>query len=655
MNISISKNLFLLLFLALAACSGSSNENTQTPAGNTPAVPDDPIEASDDPAPSDPVTLPEPGNAIDPSLEPLPSPPLTAAPDADDEPRRVTTPTTTVTRFFLVQDPAVDIKDPADQLTNADFEAGPLPARTYWPAGLDIGDNQPPYFAGLDDQQVYAGETLDVVLRPVDPDGGLPGMFPNALPVGARYIDNLNGTRTLRWRPLQPDVGILEFTITAVDPEEPGLRTERTIRIKVDMPSDPSGIVNLPPGINMVRPHTVRVNDPVVIEIKGTDPNGTVPKLEIPNQPPGATLVPHYRYPGISVLQFRPQAAGTLELEVIATDVDAPYDTAHKTISIDVRPADDFLRDGSRLRQLASQRDLLFGFAALQNFYHRPDGALYADIGAQEFNFVSSENSLKWDLINPLPGRFQWASADNLVSYARTRRLAVHGHTLIWHRQLPAWIHRSDPDDRETHMREYIDRVLNRYAKDIPVWDVVNEALEEDGSLRVSVWSEAMGINFIDTAFRQARASAPDATLLYNDYDIAWAGDKSDGLLDLLQTLKDQDTPIDGVGFQMHLFAKFDQDTEVAAIFQKVADLDLDIYITELDVSMENDDTETRQAEVYERVLSLCLDQPRCKAFQTWGYTDMYSWRRQFKPLLLDHTYQPKPAYYALQERLAGN
>lgn len=633
------------------ACNGSSGDTNQTPADDTSAITANPDDASDSPS----VTPPESGNAIDPSLAALPSPPLTAAPDADDEPRRVTTPTTTVTQFFQVQDPAVEIKDPADQITDAEFEAGPLPARTYWPAGLDIGDNQAPDFAGLEDQQVYAGETLEVVLRPVDPDGGVPGMFPNALPAGARYIDNLNGTRTLRWRPLQPDVGILEFTITAVDPAEPGLRTERTIRIKVDMPSDPSGIVNLPPGINLVRPHTVRVNDLVVIEIKGTDPNGTAPTLEILNQPSGATLVPHYRYPGTSVLRFRPTAAGSLELEVIATDVDAPYETARKTISLDVRPESDFQRDGSRLRQLASQRNLLFGFAALQNFYHRPDGALYADIGAQEFNFVSSENSLKWDLINPLPGRYQWASADNLVSYARARRLAVHGHTLIWHRQLPGWIRRSDPLDRETHMREYIDRVLSRYAKNIPVWDVVNEALEEDGSLRVSVWSEAMGANFIDTAFRQARASAPKATLLYNDYDIAWAGDKSDGLLEMMQTLKDQGTPIDGVGFQMHLFAKFDRDAEVAAIFQKIADLNLDIYITELDVSMDNDDTEALQAEVYERVLSLCLDQPRCKAFQTWGYTDMYSWRRQFNPLLLDNTYQPKPAYYALQERLGGS
>lgn len=126
-------------------------------------------------------------------------------------------------------------------------------------------------------------------------------------------------------------------------------------------------------------------------------------------------------------------------------------------------------------------------------------------------------------------------------------------------------------------------------------------------------------------------------------------------MLALVQGLKDREVPIDAVGFQMHLFTKFDKIDEVADIFQEIANMDLDIYITELDISMEADDTDTQQAQVFEQVLSVCLQQVRCKALQTWGFTDMYSWRREYAPLLLDGAYKPKPAYYALQQRLSEN
>jgi endo-1,4-beta-xylanase len=324
-------------------------------------------------------------------------------------------------------------------------------------------------------------------------------------------------------------------------------------------------------------------------------------------------------------------------------------------VTIEVLEKLNFVRPGARLRELAARHDLLIGYAALQGFYERPDGAIYADIAGEEFNFVTTENSLKWDLVNPLPGKYRWAQADNLVEHAKARRQAVHGHTLVWHRQLPGWILRSAPEDREVHMREFIDRVVTRYGRDIPVWDVVNEALEEDGTLRQSIWMEAMGADFIDIAFRQARLSAPDAVLLYNEYDVSFNGPKTDGLTMLMTALKDAGTPVDGVGFQMHLDADFDRFDEVAAIFQRMAELDLDIYITELDVSILAGMNETQQARVFEEVLSLCLNQPRCKAYQTWGFTDMYSWRREFNPLLLDERYQPKPAYLAVQRRLAGN
>ena len=589
-------------------------------------------------------------------LAPLPQPPLTSAPDNADEPVAVSGPFSTVTEFFLVRDPGGKLpKDTTGQLTEADFNAGLAPAVVTTPAHVDPTTNRPPYFEGLDNQTVLAGSTLELVLRPVDPDGSIPGMFPESLPEGAQYIDNFNGTRTLRWRPLQPDVGIRTFTITAVDPVEPQYRSRQTILIRTIMPADPSGIVNLAPAVNAVRKHTVRVNDPVVIQLKGTDPNGTIPSLEVLNQPPGATLVPHPSEPDFSVLRFVPRTTGLINMTVVARDAVNPDSTGTTELEIDVRPATDFIREGSRLRDLATARNFRLGYASLKDFYYRPDGALYARTAAEEFNFVSSENSLKWSFINPLPGRYRWASADNLVTFARVKGMEVHGHTLVWHRQLPNWIKFSEPETRETHMREFIDRVLTRYADRVPIWDVVNESFEDDGSFRNSIWFEAMGERYIETAFRQARASAPDARLLYNEYDVAWNGPKSDAMFRMLQSLKDRGTPITGVGFQMHIFAAFDRFDEVEANFQKAADMDLDIYITELDVSLSDGATLERQAEVYRRVLDICLRQPRCKGLQTWGFTDQYSWRRDYRPLLLDNAYQAKPAYRAFQQRLSNN
>ncbi len=588
-------------------------------------------------------------------LTELPSPPLTGAPGIDSEPVRATGPVSTVREFFLVRNPAGELIDTFGIITDEEFAAGPLPPVFYTPDHIDTSTNSPPYFENLNDVEVFAGQTLTLVLKPLDPDGGIPGLFPRDVPSGAQYVDNFNGTRSLIWSPLEPDVGIREFTITATDPLEPFYRTERTVRIKVSLPSDPSTIVNLPPVVNLIRPATVRVNDPVVLYIKADDQNGSVPTLEIVNPPPGSTITPHFDDPKFTILRFTPSVAENINLELVAYDQFDRSLTGRSIVNIEVLEESAFDRPGARLRELAAARDLLFGYAALLKFYEQPDGAVYADIAAEEFNLVTTENSLKWDRLNPLPGKYRWAEADNLVSHAKARRQAVHGHTLIWHRQLPGWIQRTDPAERETHMREFIDRVLTRYGDDIPIWDVVNEALEEDGTFRNSIWYEAMGAEFIDTAFRQARASAPNATLLYNEYDVSFAGPKADGLMALMRSLKDANTPVDGVGFQMHLDADFDRYDEVAANFQTIADMDLDIYITELDVSIRDGQTEGQQATVFAEVLSLCLEQPRCKAYQTWGFTDMYSWRSEYRPLIMDDRYQIKPAYEALQRRLSEN
>lgn len=651
---------------SLAGCGGGSSPASAPPDDSPTGTPSlevpvgVPTPPPDDVVPADPVTPAtpvEPGELIaytgSGPLPPLPEPPLTPAPDADDEPVPETDPVSTAQAFFVVADPHGKLVDEgAPQLTDEDFDAG-LPAATLrLPVSRSVEGNTVPYFEGLSNRSVEAGAELTIVLDPEDPDGGHPGMFPENLPEGARYVDNFDGTRSLIWRPLQPDVGITEFTIVAVDATEPEYRSAQRVLIRVTMPDDPSSIRNLPPGINQVRPSVARVGDPVVVKLKGTDPNGTIPTLTVPNAPAGATFVPHRSEPGMSVLRFVPDTAGTVSLRVVATDADDASLTLEKVFTIDVLEASELTLPGARLRELARAHDLLMGFAAVSGFHENPDGALYADIAGAEYDLVTSENQLKLDTLVPLPGVYRWAAADNLVSWARTERVGIHGHTLVWHRQLPGWLWRSDPAMREGHMRELIDRVMRRYAGDVALWDVVNESFEDDGRYRESVWYEGMGERYIDIAFRQARQSDPSAQLIYNDYDVAWAGPKADAMFEMLQGLTERGVPLDGVGFQVHVFADFDAFDEVRANFRRAAALGLDVYITELDVSIGDGQSEDDQAAVYDELLTICLESAACRAFQTWGFTDRYSWRRDYRPLPLDERYGAKPAYLAMQQRL---
>lgn len=616
-----------LSIILLSGCSSSSDDSASEPANGT---------ATDD-------------------LGSLPNPPLSAAPSQDDEPVAEGGNFSTISTFQVVRDAGTRIPVAEKiELTQADFDAGPLPAVINTPDNIDPNTNAAPFFENLSDVETVAGEQLEIIYKPVDPDGDVPGMFPNELPPGASFDDNFDGSKTYRWQPLQNNVGINEFTVTAIDPLNDQYRTVRTIRIKVDLPDDLSTIPNVAPTLDQYLPHTVRQNDVVVLELKGIDLNGTIPSLELLSTLPNASFVQHPRYEEIYTLQFTAATLGQLDIDILARDSIDSSLTSTDTVTLNVLPSSAFVRSGERLKTLAAARNIQFGYASLQEFYHRPDGGIYAATAASEFNLVTPENSMKMDQVNPLPGRFQFADIDNLLNFAQLNSMEVHGHPVLWHRQLPNWIQDAPLTSIEGHMREYIDRLMGRYKNDIKLWDVVNEAIGDNGGFRDSIWYNAIGESYLDTAYRQARQSVPDATLLLNDFDIAVNGPKADTLFTMLDGLISRNVPIDGVGFQMHVFSNFDQYNEVRANFQKVADRDLDIYITELDVALSSGASLQNQADVYKSIVEICLEQPRCKAIQTWGFTDQYSFRRIFSPLLFDSSYKPKPAYSAIQDALSA-
>lgn len=515
--------------------------------------------------------------------------------------------------------------------------------------GVDT-DNIRPVFVGLDDVTVALGQQFEFRVVPTDEDGDVPGLSVDRLPPGAAFDDNRDGTRTFRWRPFPINLGDTYVSFQAIDARDPSLRTSKTIRLTTFR--DPDNPVNFEPTINGIQNPIIRVGDTLNQRVKPVDPDFTIPELVVLNPPDGADFVDNGD--GTRTLRWLADSGdlGRTDVSFRATDAEDGSVFFERTISIDVVTPESLRRPGRRLRELASDRGFLIGYAAVLEASSLPDNELYRDIAAEEFNIVTPENSHKMSWVQPFEGQFEWEDADELADYAESHGMALHGHPLVWYRQLPDWVQRLDPADAERVMLEHIAALAGRYRGRVLVWDVVNEALEADGSFRDSIWHQGMGEDYIRDAFLAAKEADPSAALIYNDFDVAWINDKSDSMYSLMQRELARGTPIDGVGFQMHLRSGFTDYDSVIENLQRFADLGLDIYITEFDVALDAPDTLDTQADVFRRSLQICLDQPRCKAMQTWGYTDRYSWRSGFTPLLLTNAYLPKPSYRAWQEAL---
>jgi endo-1,4-beta-xylanase len=241
--------------------------------------------------------------------------------------------------------------------------------------------------------------------------------------------------------------------------------------------------------------------------------------------------------------------------------------------------------------------------------------------------------------------------------------MAVHGHTLVWHSQNPSWLANGSwtSTTLTNVLYNHIDTVVGHFKGKILVWDVVNEAFDDNGNYRTSLWYNTLGKQYIEMAFQRARTDDPAAKLIYNDYNVETINSKSTAMYNMVADLKNRGIPIDGVGFQMHLAGAMDYQS-FADNMQRFANLGLEIYITEMDVRYPrpiSDANKTAQASVYSNVLSRCLAQSACKSFQIWGFTDKYSWvpdtfSGQGDALIFDSNYQPKPAYYALQTALSS-
>ncbi len=277
----------------------------------------------------------------------------------------------------------------------------------------------------------------------------------------------------------------------------------------------------------------------------------------------------------------------------------------------------------------------------------------------REFDHLTAENAMKWESVEPERGVYTWQDADEVVRNARRNGQQVRGHTLVWHNQLPAWLTTGVENgtigatELRQILRDHITTQVRRYKGQVRAWDVVNEAFEEDGTPRQTIWLTHLGPGYIADAFRWAHRADPHAKLYLNDYNVEWNVPKIEATLTLIKQLQAQRVPIDGMGFQGHLGIQYDYPGDWANVMRRFADLGLEIAVTELDVRMVLPVTPEKlatQADYYGRALSDCLSVRACREFTVWGFTDRHSWvpgwfDGEGSACLLDENLAPKPAY----------
>lgn len=316
------------------------------------------------------------------------------------------------------------------------------------------------------------------------------------------------------------------------------------------------------------------------------------------------------------------------------------------------------------LRDLAQQKGITLGASVLIHPLQHDKN--YRKTLAQEFNSLTPENAMKFSRLHPDRNHFNFVDADRLVAFAQKHQLQIHGHVLVWHRSLPDWL--SEQSWHRSTLRKvlkwHILTVVGHFRGQVNSWDVVNEAIDNNGQLRDSIWLKVIGPGYIARAFRWAHRADPEAQLFYNDYRGAGLGNKANAIYALVRDLVQSGVPIDGVGIQMHRSIQDPPDPErVAANIRRLNDLGLSVRITEMDIQIYGDDRPRAerleaQAAIYRDIMTVCLAARDCTGVTTWGVSDQHSWIPHFfdrpdAPLLLDESYQPKPAYHAVMETLA--
>ncbi|MEK7780349.1 MAG: endo-1,4-beta-xylanase [Verrucomicrobiota bacterium] len=324
--------------------------------------------------------------------------------------------------------------------------------------------------------------------------------------------------------------------------------------------------------------------------------------------------------------------------------------------------------------------------AALNESQFTEQNVAQAALVKKQFNTITAENVMKWEKIHPTSDRFNFGPADRFVEFGTKNGMVIIGHTLVWHSQTPRWVFedgKGNPADRATllaRMSNHIHTVVGRYQGRIKGWDVVNEALNEDGSLRPSPWLKIIGEDYLVKAFEFAHAADPNAELYYNDFSLE-NEPKREGAVRIVKKLQAAGVKVHGIGTQTHAKMDWPSPQLIDDTLTAFGKLGVKVMITELDIDVLPARSRDRSADVsrrdtadpalnpYPNGLPEAIQQDLAKRYGEifavyakhadkisrvtfWGVTDGDSWLngwpirgRTSYPLLFDRQGQPKPAY----------
>ena len=320
------------------------------------------------------------------------------------------------------------------------------------------------------------------------------------------------------------------------------------------------------------------------------------------------------------------------------------------------------------LRNLASKVGLRFGTAV--NTAELAANAKYAQITADQFSTVTPENDMKWQVVEPTRGHYDWSAADRLVAFAQQHGQLVRGHVLLWHNQLPDWLTTGvangsiSNNELRNLLHKHVTDEVTHFKGKIWQWDAANEFFTDNTPSTINYndfWISHLGVGVIADTFRWAHQADPKALLFYNDYNDEGIGPKSDAIYAFVQQLLAHGVPINGVGLQTHLDVQYPFPDRMQQNMQRFARLGLKLAVTEADVRIPLPVDATKQLAQnadYVQSLQACLAVQACISYTVWGFGDAYSWVPGVFPGegaadIYDAMLQPKPSYYALQQTLS--
>ncbi|KAM7184870.1 Glycoside hydrolase superfamily [Rhypophila sp. PSN 637] len=322
----------------------------------------------------------------------------------------------------------------------------------------------------------------------------------------------------------------------------------------------------------------------------------------------------------------------------------------------------------AQLHQLAVNAGLeYFGIAVGESAVQQDSAYRNIVNDKREFGQLVPENGQKWDSTEPNQGQFNYRNADIVPNVAKQNGQLLRCHALVWHSQLPGWVN-SGSWNRQTLqsvMEVHINNVMGHFKGACYHWDVINEAINDDGTWRPSPFYNTFGTDFFALSFRLAKAADPNTKLYYNDYNLEYNQAKTDKAVELVRIVQAAGAPIDGVGFQGHLIVgSTPSRSALSTTLRRFTSLGVEVAYTEIDIRHpsvpSSASARVTQANDYANVVGSCLDVAGCVGITIWGFTDKYSWVPGTFPgtgeaLIYDNNFNKKPAWTSISSLLAAS